>query len=231
MRRGGRPILHAGQVTIRPRKTLRESRSDRMLIARGDVVADPRVVGPKPSWRYVGSHSVDTVEQWQRYVDRRAKTAIREVVLYAAFALVYLGATLYAILADRPIRGPILFGDAGAIGLIAWLLLALRARHVLREARALRKTPAADMWMRLWWSVGEGEGPIAVASLANVRGGEEVARVPVIGVTADMPTDTPVPALIHGLASGSPMIEIDGRALWPAQHARIHTERGWEPRR
>lgn len=58
MRRGARPVLRAGNVTIRPGKGLRESRSDRMLVARGDVVAHPRVAGPNPSWRYVSSHSL-----------------------------------------------------------------------------------------------------------------------------------------------------------------------------
>lgn len=156
---------------------------------------------------------------------------MRETVFYAAFALAYLGVGLYLLLTGRTVRGGYFGGDFETISLVVWLLLALRARHVLREARALRNAPAADMWMRLWWSVGEGEGPIAVASLSNARDGEEIARVPVVGVTPETPTESVVPVRVHGLASGSPMIEVDGRALWPAQHARFHTERGWEPRR
>lgn len=230
---GAYPVFRSGTIEIRPARGLKAG--GQMLGERGNVIAHPAIVGSRPGWRYVRSHSFDDVQTWDDFLRRRYRSALSALVFLLAFTVVFVAVVVYALVAGDGSGGGAGGGAAGGgsgIGVVAALLLSVRARRALQGARSLRDTPGEAMFMHLWWSAGHGHGPIAIASLGRTRAEPDTLRIPVIGVTDDLVADDEViPVAVRGFDTGTPLIEVGGQLLWPAESARRSTPIGWRPLR
>jgi hypothetical protein len=89
------------------------------------------------------------------------------------------------------------------------------------------------MRMRLWWSVGSGSGPVAVASLAPlaaIRPEAEAVHVEVFNVPVGFDPPAWVEVDVHGdIAEGdAPLIRAGEVELWPGTAARgLRGKRPW----
>ena len=220
---GAYPTFRSGTIVIRPARGLKTG--GQMLAERGNVIAHPAIVGSHPGWRYVQSHSFDDVQTWDSFVRRRYRGALSLIVSLLALTVVLVAVVVYVLVSgDGHGGGAGAGGAAGGgsgLGVVAALLLAMRARRALQGARRLRDTPGEPMFMHLWWSAGNGHGPIAIASLGPTPDDVDTVRVPVVGVPDDLAADDGViPVSVRGFHTGTPLIEVHGQLLWPAEAAR-----------
>lgn len=227
---GGTPTFSADGVDVSPLGALVATNAGPMLVERGAVVAHPKITGPHPGWRYLESHSFDSVESWDTYIARRVKLAHWSLVL----AVVFLAAYAAMLVVSRTgMENPMVARGTGFA--ILDLLLALgalgiahRARQARRSAEELRDLPAEPMFMHLWWSAGHGTGPLAVASLRRPGQIVDQKRVPVIGVPEELlDVDAPLPVTVRGFDSDAPLIEWEGHLLWPAERDRVDDDFWW----
>lgn len=184
---------------------------------RGGVITHPDISGHAPSWRHVHSASHGDLPTWQRRI--RAKLRAAAVVL--ALVVLTVGWIVFSLLTGRDLprfRGYHTALAAGAV--IAAGRLALQSLRALREAQDVQGA-GRPMLMELWWSVGYGQGPVAMATLFECdRDSGPIAHVPVIGVPPGFTTAERVPVDVRGDPAGAPTIDVAGRILWPAHHAR-----------
>jgi hypothetical protein len=233
--RGERPTLTADGVTIRPASDLEPGVTT--LLAGGNAIVHPAVAGIHPDRHYTQTHSFDSVGTWEGYVARRIRNAALWLTFCTAALLVPL-AYLSGLLVRAESAPPASVGTGVGHFLVAVPLAAIalagtvRVRRALVAALALRETVAEPMYMDLWWSAGHehGSGPVAIASLGWREDDCDLLRVPVIGVTPELfAIDHVVPVLVRGRRTGSPLVEVRGRYLWPADRARYHADDGWRP--
>jgi hypothetical protein len=213
-----------------------------MLVERGDVVAHPDVVSDHPGWRYATGHSFDSVEDWRRFLRRSIRSGWETLVMtsIAPAAMLLLAVGFVVAIVNGEVApfwvialGPLfilLFGRQLPlrVQIARDLRLNIRARRILREAESLRQTSSEAMLMRLWWSVGHGHGPVAIASLSSTLDSIEEWRVPVVGISLEMLRDERVPVLVQGRGTRAPLIAVDGVFLWPADEAYRRSPSGRE---
>lgn len=226
----GRPIFTADGVEVAPADCLVATNAGPMLVERGAVVAHPKITGPHPGWRFIESHSFDSVESWDAYIARRVKLAHWAMIS----AVVFLAAYLVMLVVGRTATAsPVVARSTGYA--ILDLLLALgalgiahRARQARRAAEELRDLPGEPMYMHLWWSAGHGTGPLAIASLGRLGKIVDEKRVPVIGVPEELlDVDVPLPVTVRGFDTDAPLIEWEGHLLWPAERNRVDDDFWW----
>jgi hypothetical protein len=76
--------------------------------------------------------------------------------------------------------------------------------------------------MRLWWSAGDGLGPLAVATLFNVDSSGDI-DVPIVGLPVGGSTpEGRVDVVLHRQGDSPPVIRWNGHILWPAGPVRQH---------
>jgi hypothetical protein len=173
----------------------------------GDVVVHP-AFGRPSDWRYTKSISYQGLLSWRRRIRMQIAGGVAGVLFIVAFLMTGSNTPAYN-----------LGGWAGFLILSG--LLANGSRRSLRAAR-LAAGPSKKMIMRLWWSVGYGQGPVAVASLSlsDSPDAEEIANVPLVGVPEELEFDTPIEVNVIGDPLRAPLISVGPHILWPAQRGR-----------
>lgn len=222
---GPMPQIDADGVIIRPRRRLSRRWFGGVpgFAERGDVLADPRVVGWQPSWRYAQSPSRLDVPAWRRRL--RAGRVLGWVSLL--ILLSFAAWTILAVIDDDVVfpSSTLLWWPLWAVGALQGWRTVNRARRALDAAERARSGPGRPMRLLLWWSAGHGRGPLAVASLAepdDLQAATPVTHVPVVNVPAsfDPPPGTLVEVFGDHRGGAAPVIRCGDVTMWPAGPAR-----------
>jgi hypothetical protein len=217
LEKGSCPIVVAAGVEIVPAHGLVRGagvQGSRLFAERGDVLAHPEVVGWQPGWRYVRSVSLESVEQWERLV--------RRDLCGGRVALVFAIAAFAGSVAGAYTAGPLCL--AGLAPTLALYRLARRSHRALNEARDAIGREPAPMRMRLVWTVGHGQGPMANVILyaaEDLDGRDPVAYVAVVNVPTVIHSDSIQPCNVLGDPHRAPVIKVGDATLWPVELAHL----------
>lgn len=217
-------------VTIAPSSPLqRPGDYASRLFAERDrtVIAHPGAVGSGPPWRQAQSRSPSTVAEWEAWLRQRHLGAAVSVVGGVVF-LIAAGVIVAVSGGIRFVTIGLLMLGTGAAGLAQAGL----SRRALQAARTARDLPPRRVMVRLWWSIGTGSGPTAIASIAPQDARDpsaEAVHLAVLNTPPGLFLPSWIDAEILGEATeGScPIIRVDGNELWPAETARRVLRRAW----
>lgn len=190
------------------------------------VLVHPSVTGATPSWRHASSSSPLTVQERERHVEHERRQATKWIALAAVVLVVSIVLIVVLIVTDMaaisrvPARQGLLAGLALAGG-IAALRRARRALRVLAEARQAYGGPLSSSFARVWWSVGNGWGPVAMVTLARTPDPSPDAIIghqPVVNVRLDTSVPDWSPAQVSGeiVDRQSVVVRCGDLELWPA---------------
>lgn len=187
----------------------------RIFAERGNVIVHPDTPGHPQTWRSATPESGRAVEQFTRRARRDVTAVVALVVMVVAVTVAPV--TVAPVIA--PGRPAWWWGLSG--GFAGTVLLGRRARRslaALKHARSTLAGPATPMLMRLYWAVGHGRGPVAVASLRPMSAPAGAGiEVEVVGVpTGPFPqNDVVVDVFGVGDESGVGVIQWGTTQLWP----------------
>lgn len=232
------PAVPGARVTIRCRDGVTIAPSSPLerpgdyasrLFAERDrtVIAHPGAGGGGPSWRRARSRSPSTVVEWEAWLRHRQRGAAVSVVggvvfLVAAGVIVIVGGGIRFVT-----MGLLLLGT-GAAGLAQAGL----SRRALQAARTVRDSPSRRVRVRLWWSIGTGSGPTAIASIAPREARDpraEAVHLAVLNTPPELflPSWTDAEILGEATEGSCPIIRVDGNELWPAESAQRVLRKAW----
>lgn len=222
MKKGARPIVDASGISITPASGLVPGAGQvgmRLFAERGGVLGHPAVIGWQPGWRYTRSTSLDPVPAWRR--------RLRSAIWGGRFSVVGLIVMLVLIVGAAARGGTVVPVYGGLMGIgstIASYRLARRSRRALNGAENSLRRPSVRMLMKLTWTAGHGQGPMAVTTLFNVGDGvgeHPVAHISVINVPSGYAPEGLVPCDVIGDPTDAPVIRVPEGDLWPAEKAHL----------
>jgi hypothetical protein len=164
-----------------------------------------------------------TVAEWDRRLAKEERKHGLEIVTLGAIVLGLSCYVAWALITGHATPGfrVYWYGGPGTVGAWASYRRARRSRRALDAAARARAAEPAPMTMRLWWSVGDGWGPVPVASLRPSGQQEEIVNVPIGNVPATYEPEPWRPVTVYGCrGDGSTPVIVDGDVeLWPAELA------------
>ena len=220
LERGSHPLIDAAGTAIRAASGLVPGAGQvgsRLFAERGNVLGHPAVVGWRRDWRYTRSGSLDPVSAWQR----RLRTAIWSGWLSIVWVVVMIGLLVFVGLRGRAFA-PVGGGGAGLVSSLASFQLARRSRRALEGAERSLTRPSEPMLMRLRWTAGHGQGPMAVATLfasEDANGERPISHVSVINVPSSYAPEGIVRCEVVGDPDHAPIIRVPEGDLWPVEEA------------
>jgi hypothetical protein len=201
-------------------------------------------VAPRTTRQLAGGQGPLFVEDWEVHLNRERRGARRVLigsVAAVAGCVALLLAAAVGSFGDRGTGAVVNLGSRGmAYGLIfafisaATIRRAHRSLGAVEEARRQRAAPAVPMYLKLWWSVGDGHmpAPVAVAALAKRPDpglGEVIGFQPVVNLRASVAIDDWAPVDVIGELrdGGSVIVRCNGLELWPARPTMTHLPTTW----
>jgi hypothetical protein len=221
---GERPtFVFPDGTVVRPPEKLRAGGDAPLFAERYSGCVHPDFESRQAAWQR--SPSVPTtVAEW----DQRVRLLHRRSVWWIASACVF-AVLLGTIVVLSLIHGDgvgVRFGfyytgGASGIGAVASLRRARAERRAAERASILRSRPSTPMYLRLWWSLGDGWGRVPVASLSRDASGSRAVHVPLSVVPRGYEPVGAVPVQVHGsIDERDPVVITDGEVeLWPAGEA------------
>ena len=218
---GSAHFVASDGTVVRPAGRLHQSEEAPLFAERYSGAVHPAYASAQAHWqRPVFPATLDAWDASIRDLHRRSR---RWVVAGAVLLAIAIVLVLFAAARSDGFyfRFSYFGGGSSGVGALASYRHARRSRRVADEARRRRSAEATEMYLRLWWSVGDGWGSVPVASLSETPSGPIAAQVPLAAVPSgyDPPDDHPVS--VHGNAiAGDAVVIRDGEAeLWPADAA------------
>lgn len=232
------PPVHGEKVTLRCRDGTEIAPSSPLekpgdyaarLFAERDqtVVAHPSAVEGSRIWRQAQSRSPSSVAEWEDWLRRKHRGAVASCVV-GVVIIIIAGVIVAGGGGPRLVATALTLVIAGAAGLVQ----AGRSRAALKAARNARRASPRPIQLRLWWSVGTGSGPTAIASIAPPGSSDperEALHFEVVNVPLRLALSTWTQAEILGdaLEGDSPIVRIGETELWPADTARRVLRKAW----
>jgi hypothetical protein len=222
---GERPtfVFPDGTMVLPPEK-LRPGGDAPLFAERWSGCVHPHYESRQANWQRAPSVPA-TVSEWDQRVRHLYRRSVWWIVSACVFvALLVTIAVLSLVLGDGILRlhiGYYYGGGASGIGAVASLRKARAERRAAERASILRSRPSTPMYLRLWWSLGDGWGRVPVASLSLDASGSRAVHVPLSVVPRGYDPFGAVPVQVHGsIDERDPVVIRDGDVeLWPAGDA------------
>jgi hypothetical protein len=181
------------------------------------VILHPSITGNVASWRHARSLASTEPASWEAHLVRERRVALVSLVLGLALLVGFV-----VLLSAGLVGGQlVVLGGTALLAGVAAFVQAGRGLRALASGRRAQRAPPARMRMRLWWSVGAGSGPVAMASLAPISATNpedaalhlEVVNVP---KRFEPPAWDEVDVFGDVVNGGAPVIKSGEVELWPA---------------
>jgi len=224
----GTRVVSAGDATV-----LRDAQFP-LFAERGPGLLEHPELTSAATWRQADSHSPLTVAEWEHLLTRQQRTARRYIVAAVVLVAVLVTLIVIAAVAGHPLgRGGGGGGGGGGLGgpaavgagSVALYLRARRSLRTLRATRDRRGGPRRPGFVRVWWSTGDGWGPVAMVSAADrikPGTGEVIGHAPVVNLRpGQLGAGWVAAELVMDSSTGdwTGITVIDDLELWPTDPA------------